>query len=160
MSDDYKVCPECREEFTLVSTECHACGGVALVLPSELEADPTPESFPGVDALCCVRVGPLPWTRALSGALTEAGIAHRVEHDTRGEEQGGVDPRRFGGDSVYGTWVLPEALEAAREVDQIIFGHLEAESQEAAGSDETCPACQEPLAHDAIECPGCGLHLG
>ena len=155
----FRICPECHEEYTLAATECAECG-LALVDPGALPAEDAADAFPGVEDLVCVRVGPLPWTRALSEGLGQAGIAHRVEADARGEEAGGVDPRRFGGESVFGTWVLPEDEGAARELDAALFAHLEPESAGAAVGDETCPACEEPLAPDATECAGCGLSFG
>ena len=159
MSHEVKLCPECGEEYTLTARECADCR-IALVLPGELAAAPGPQGFPPISELECVRVGPLPWTRALSEALETAEIAHRVERDTRKVEEGGVDPRRFGGEDVFGTWVRPVDLQAAREIDQALFGHLEPGESLAAGGQDRCPACEEPLGDQTLECPGCGLHLG
>ncbi|MCS5635390.1 MAG: hypothetical protein NZ990_02660 [Myxococcota bacterium] len=159
MSYDFQVCPSCRDEFTLAVFECSKCG-VALVSPDLIAPEPEPEDFPEVDVLECVRVGPLPWTRAISAALTEAGIAHRVEPDTRSVAEGGVDPERFGGAALYGTWVRPEELAGARAVDSEIFAIFEAEAAPVAAGSEACPACETPLAADALECPDCGLVFG
>ncbi len=156
---EFKVCPECREEYTLAANECGDCE-VALVFPDALPVELAPEAFPDVDQLVCVRVGPMPWTRALSDGLTQAGIAHRVEPDQRSEAEGGVDPRRFGGETVFGTWVLPDDEEVARSLDAALFAHFEPDAAEEADGSEACPACEEPLATDAVECPGCGLSLG
>jgi len=157
--DEVKVCPECEEEYTLTATGCVECG-VALVLPSELAPAPEPEDFPDVDSLACVRVGPLPWTRALSEALATVGIEHRVERDTRAEAEGGVASERFGGETVYGTWVLPADREAAEQVDRVLFAAFEPESAEAAEGEDACPACSEPLDASALACSGCGLEFG
>ena len=108
----------------------------------------------------CVRVGPLPWTRALSDALTQTGLAHRVEPDTRSVAEGGIDPKRFGGETLYGTWVLSEDLEPARGIDKAIFAMLEAEAAPVAEDSEACPACDTALAPDALECTDCGLVFG
>ena len=159
VSHDFQVCPSCQEEFTLAVFECVHCG-VALVSPDMIAPAPEPEDFPEVDALECVRVGPLPWTRAISSGLTEAGIAHRVEPDSRTEEEGGVNPERFGGAALYGTWVRPEDLEAARALDQETFAVFEAEAAPVSEGSEACPACEAPLAADALECPDCGLVFG
>lgn len=156
VASEYKICPECEEEYTLSAIECADCGA-ALVFPDQLAAEPPPDAFPETDELECVRVGPLPWTRALSEALTSAGIEHRVQPDERDPEQGGVDPRHFGGETVYGTWVKPEDASAASEIDDVLFGHLEPENADESQGDEACPACQEPLAPEAIECGSCGL---
>jgi len=149
----------CGEEFTLMVSECNDCG-VALVSPDQLEPEEPPEDFPEVSELECVRVGPLPWTHALSESLGQAEIGHRVERDTRSEAEGGMDPRKFGGEAVFGTWVKPADLEAARAIDAALFSHFEPGNEELAEGDENCPACQEPVPPEAVECPGCGLGLG
>jgi hypothetical protein len=158
-ADEYKVCPECREEFTLVVDTCADCG-VVLVSPDALPAEVEAEAFPDVDQLVCIRVGPIPWTRALSDGLTQAGVAHRVEPDQRSEAEGGVDPRRFDGQTLFGTWVMPEDEEPARALDAVLFAHFEPDAAGAADGSEACPACDESLAADVVECPGCGLSLG
>ncbi|HIF98365.1 MAG TPA: hypothetical protein EYQ54_15310 [Myxococcales bacterium] len=159
MNHDFQVCPSCGDEFTLSVLKCSDCH-VALVSPDALPPMLDPEDFPEVAALTCVRVGPLPWTRAISDALTQAGLAHRVEPDSRSVAEGGIDPERFGGETLYGTWVRPEDLEPAREIDTAIFAVFEAEAAPAAGGGEACPACEVPLAPDALECTGCGLVFG
>lgn len=158
MSHDVRICPECEEEYTLIPTECADCR-VPLVYPDEIEPAVPAEGFPPVSELECVRVSPLPWTRALSSALEQAEIRHRVEPDLRSEAKGGIDRNTFDGADVFGTWVLPKSLEAAREIDKIVFAHArghESDSPEAS-SDEVCPACQSPIAIDALECSDCGL---
>ena len=159
MNYDFQVCPSCGDEFTLSVLECSDCH-VALVSPDAVPPELEPEEFPDIAALACVRVGPLPWTRAISDALTEAGLAHRVEPDTRSVAEGGVDPERFGGETLYGTWVRPEDLEPAREIDAAIVAVFEAEAAPATGSSEACPACEAHLAPDVLECASCGLVLG
>jgi rRNA maturation protein Nop10 len=161
MSQQVKVCPECGEEYTLVPSECVDCG-VALVFPDQLEIHTAPEQFPPTAELACVRVGPLPWTRALSAALEEAEIRHRVEPDSRSEAEGGLARGTFDGDAVFGTWVLPQKLEAAKAIDETVFAHVRGQEEGApeATTDELCPACQSPLAIDALECADCGLPFG
>ena len=159
MDQDYRICPSCEEEFTLAATECPDCH-VGLVAPGEQAAPEAPPVFPETSELHCVRVGPLPWTRALSDKLTEAGIAHRVEPDTRTEAEGGVDPRHFGGEDLYGTWVRPEESESAGGIDAQLFAPLEVEQAPDAMGDEACPACGAVLAADALECSDCGLSFG
>ncbi len=161
MSHDLKICPECREEYTNVPTTCVECE-TPLVYLDELEPDPEPEAFPPVTELECVRVGPLAWTRALSEALHAAVIAHRVEPDTRSEAEGGIDARRFDSADLFGTWVLPDKLSAAREVDQLVLGGIDIDpsQSEEASEEERCPACEAALPVDALECPDCGLGFG
>lgn len=159
MAYEYRVCPSCEEEFTLTVAQCPECGA-DLIFPGEATDEPEAEAFPETDALECVRVGPLPWTRALSERLSAAGIAHRVEPDTRSVEEGGVDPARFGGESVYGTWVRPEEWDAASAMDAEIFAPLEVEETPESTGEENCPACGAGLGTDAMECPDCGLSFG
>ncbi len=159
MRYDFQVCPSCGDEFTLSILECSECR-VALVSPDSLPPQPEPENFPEVAGLECVRVGPLPWTRALSDALTQTGLAHRVEPDSRSVAEGGIDPKRFGGETLYGTWVLSQDLEPARGIDKAIFAVLEAEASPVAEGSEACPACDTALAPDALECTDCGLVFG
>jgi hypothetical protein len=161
VSHEYKVCPSCLDEFTLVVSVCAACE-VDLVAPGDLpdEGEEEPDAFPEIADLACVRVGPLPWTRALSDALTAAGIGHRVERDTRSEEEGGVGRGKFGGEEVYGTWVRPEDMDGAREFDGLLFAQFEPDREAEATDEEACPACGAPLAIDAVECSDCGLSFG
>jgi hypothetical protein len=161
VTHEYLVCPSCRDEFTVVSTACATCA-VDLVLPGALadEANEVPEEFPDIADLVCVRVGPLPWTRALSETFTAAGIGHRVERDTRSEAEGGVGEGKFGGEEVYGSWVRPEDREAAGELDGVLFAQFEPDREAEASADEACPACGTSLAIDAIECTDCGLTFG
>jgi hypothetical protein len=161
MSQAYKLCPECREEFTLAASECSDCG-VQLVFPDALEAETAPEEMPEVSELECVRVGPLPWTRTISEALSQVGVAHRVERDKRGAEEGGIDARRFDGEQLYGTWVKAEDFEAAKQIDLALFAHVDPDQLDAheASDDETCPACEARLPSHSLECPDCGLSFG
>lgn len=161
MPPEFKVCPSCREEFTLAAVDCGGCG-VVLVYPGDLDGDESEEDqeIPQISDLACVRVGPLPWTRALSAALSEAEIAHRVAQDTRTEQEGGVGSKRFGGEDVYGTWVLPEEQGAALEIDAMLFAHLQPERADDIDEDEACPACHEAISPAVLECPSCGLTFG
>ncbi len=161
MSGKYQICPSCSEEYTLVPSECVECR-VPLVSSDEIEPEGTPVEFPPTSELECVRVGPLPWSQALSKALSEAEIAHRVEPDRRSEEEGGLDPRLFDGATVYGVWVRPGDFDAAKDVAQVIFAHIDGQNEDApdAEHDEQCPACTAALPVDALECPDCGLPFG
>ena len=162
MSHQVKICPECGEEYTLVPSECVDCK-VPLVFPDELEIPTAPAEFPPTAELECVRVGPPPWTRALSAGLEEVEIRHRVEPDTRSEADGGIARGKFDGVDVFGTWVLPNTLEQAMAIDTAVFAHIRGEAAEEAApdatADEVCPACENPLQIDALECPDCGLNF-
>jgi len=159
MREEYRICPQCEEEYTLTVTTCADCG-VALVSAGDVAAAPEPEAFPEVSELECVRVGPLPWTRALSEALSSEGIEHRIERDTRTEAEGGIDPQRFGDEPLYGTWVREDDLASAASLDRRLFAHFEPDAAEPVEGDDACPACQETLPADALECPACGLAFG
>ena len=158
MSESIQQCPECGEEYTRAVARCAHCD-VALV-PAGSVVEPPPPEFPAIDRLACVRVGPLPWTRALSQALTELGVEHRVERDVRGEAERGPDPALFGGETLSGVWVRPEQPARAAELDRQLFAALEPDRAEASEGEESCPACGDPLAPDALACPGCGLAFG
>lgn len=160
MSHEVRICPECGEEYTLIPTECADCG-VPLVFSDQLEPAVAAEGFPPVAELICLRVGPLPWTRALSTALEQAEIRHRVEPDRRSQAEGGIDRSSFDGADVFGTWVLAKDLEAAQEIDKLVFVHVHGQQDDSpeASSDEICPACQSPIEINALECPDCGLNF-
>jgi len=159
MSEAIKICPQCEAEYALTAAVCADCG-VDLVSPDAMPAPAPAEPFPDVSELECVRLGPLPWTRALSEALSEVGIEHRVERDTRTPEEGGIDPRRFGSEAIYGTWVRDGDLAGAAEIDRRLFGHLQPDAAGPSTGTEQCPACEEPIPEEALECPGCGLAFG
>ena len=164
MSTDalYKICPECQMEFTPVTERCTDCD-VDLVhadaLPSEEEEI---EDFPPASELECVRVAPIAWIRALSEALQDEGVAHRVEPATETDAPDGQRPEVFGGAQLFGLYLRSEDAAPARELDGSIAAQLlpdEAPPLEE-GEEEECPACGGRLATNAIECSDCGLRLG
>lgn len=158
----YKLCPECRTEYTPVVTRCTDCD-VDLVhadsLPGEEEEI---EAFPPASQLECVRVAPIAWIRALSEALQERGLAHRVEPATDTDAPDGQRPKVFGEAQLFGLYVRSECASPARELDGSIAAQLLPEEAPPLdeGEEEACPACGATLAADAIECSDCGLRLG
>ena len=158
----YKMCPECHEEYTLVATRCADCG-VYLVHGDELAVEEEElEAFPPASELECVRVAPLPWIRALSEALQQGGVVHRVEPTGADDAPEGQRPDVFGDVQLFGLYVRTEHASTARELDDSIAAQVlpeEAPTIEE-GEEETCPACGTGLAADVIECPDCGLRLG
>ncbi len=158
----YKLCPKCRTEYTRFVTRCTDCD-VDLVhaetLPDEEEEI---EAFPPASQLECVRVVPIAWIRALSGALQERGLAHRVEPAREGDTPDGQRPGVFGEAQLFGLYVRSECASPARELDGAIAAQLLPEGRRPLeeGEEEACPACGAALAADAIECPDCGLRLG
>ena len=158
----YKLCPECRTEYTRFVTRCTDCD-VDLVhaetLPDEEEEI---EAFPPASQLECVRVAPIAWIRALSEALQGRGLAHRVEPATDGDAPDGQRPGVFGEAQLFGLYVRSECASPARELDGSIAAQLLPEEGRPLdeGEAEACPACGAALAADAIECPDCGLRLG
>ena len=120
----YKLCPECRTEYTRFVTRCTDCD-VDLVhaetLPDEEEEI---EAFPPASQLECVRVAPIAWIRALSEALQERGLAHRVEPATDGDAPDGQRPGVFGAAQLFGLYVRSECASPARELDGSIAAQL------------------------------------
>jgi len=158
----YKFCPVCRSEYTQIATRCLDCD-VDLVdadaLPAEGEEI---EAFPPASELECVRVAPIHWIRALSGALQQGGVAHRVEPATTEDAPEGQRPDVFGDAQLFGLYVESAQAPPARELDGTIAARLLPEEAPALaeGEEEACPACGTALTPDAIECPDCGLSFG
>lgn len=157
----YKLCPECHEEYTLVATRCADCD-VDLVHGDELALEEEElETFPPAPELECVRVAPIAWIRALSEALQQGGVVHRIEPASADDAPEGQRPDVFGDVQLFGLYVRIEHAATARELDDSIAAQIlpeEAPSLEE-GEEETCPACGAGLAADVTECPDCGLLL-
>jgi len=158
----YKLCPACRSEYTLVATRCIDCD-LELVDADALAAEEKElQEFPPVSELECVRVAPIAWIRALSGALQQGGVAHRVDAASAADAPEGQRPDVFGDVQLFGLYVKSEHAPAAREIDSAIAAQLLPEEAPALaeGEEEACPACGTALPLDAIECPDCGLQFG
>jgi hypothetical protein len=158
----YKLCPECHEEYTLVATRCADCD-VELVHGDELALEEEElEAFPPASELECVRVAPIAWIRALSEALQEGGVVHRVEPASADDAPEGQRPEVFGDIQLFGLYVRSEHASTARELDDSIAAQVLPEEAPALaeGEEEACPACGTALAGDVTECPDCGLRLG
>ena len=159
----FKVCPSCREEYTLMMEQCVHCD-VALVFPNEIPPDDVGslDDFPPAGELIYLRVAPLAWIRALSEALEEAGVPHRVEPGRVADPPEGQQPGTFGNVDLFGLYVRTEDEARAREVDSSIAVRVLPEEPEdlAEGEDDACPACGATLAADVATCPDCGLGLG
>jgi len=164
MSDGphYKICPACRTEYMLVATRCADCD-VDLVDAQALAAqDKERKPFPPASELECVRVAPIGWIHALSQALQERGVAHRVEAASAEDAPDDQSPEVFGDARLFGLYVENEHVGPAREIDLSIAAHVlpeEAPPLEE-GEAEACPACGAALAANTTECPDCGLVLG
>ena len=157
----YRYCPECRSEYTLVAARCIDCG-VELVDADALPAEEELEAFPPASELECVRVAPIAWIRALSGALQRGGVAHRIDPAVVEDAPEGQRADAFGDVQLFGLYVRSEHAPPARELDASIAAQLLPEEAPALAEDEaeTCPACGAALASEEVECPDCGLHLG
>lgn len=157
----YKVCPECRTEYTHVSVRCADCD-VELVHPEALAPEPSPVELPPAAQLDCVRVAPLAWIRALSEGLERGGISHRIEPATADDAPEGQDCAIFGDAQLFGLYVEHAAGGAARELDGVIAAQVLPEEapplQE--GEADACPACGATLSASATECPDCELVFG
>jgi hypothetical protein len=154
-----RVCPECREEYVHSTLVCVHCD-VALVHADEVGSDAVDE-LPPISELHCVRAASVGWALGLSERLGEAGIPHRVEAASEGEEG---RERRPGRNLPYGVYVRSEDLAAASEIDLRTLREeipdLPEGFEMAEGAEDACPACGEPVDVGAPECPGCGLALG
>ena len=158
----YRYCPVCRSEYTQVAARCIDCD-VDLVDANALSAeDEERPAFPPASELECVRVAPIEWIRALSGALQQGGVAHRVEPATAEDAPEGQRSDAFGGAQLFGLYVESAHASPTRELDGSIAARLLPEEAPpvAEGEEETCPACGTALTLDAIECPDCGLSFG
>jgi hypothetical protein len=158
----YRFCPVCRSEYTRVATRCLDCD-VDLVDADALAAeDEELQAFPPASELECVRVAPIHWIRALSGALQQGGVGHRVEPATAEDAPEGQRPDVFGDVQLFGLYVESAHAPPARELDGTIAAQLLPEEAPALdeGEEEACPACGTVLTPDAIECPDCGLSFG
>jgi hypothetical protein len=93
--------------------------------------------------------------------LQNADISHRVDAapGPSDEHEPQQRTRRQSHDAGVAIFVMPKDAEAALEVDAEFLRRQipdqPAESQ--ASNDESCPACGDPVALDAPECPSCGL---
>jgi hypothetical protein len=157
----YKRCPVCRSEYTLIASRCIDCD-VDLVDAGALPAEEELQTFPPASELECVRVAPIAWIRALSGALQQGGVAHRVEPAAAEDAPEGQRPDVFGDVQLFGLYVQSEHAPPTREIDGTIAAQLLPEDAPplAEGEQEACPACGTSLTSNAIECPDCGLCLG
>ena len=158
----YKLCPECHEEYTLIATRCADCD-VDLVHGDELAFEEEElEAFPQASELECVRVAPIAWIRALSEALQQGGVVHRVEPASADDAPEGQRPEVFGDIQLFGLYVRIEHASRARELDDSIAAQVLPDEAPALaeGEEEACPACGTALAADVTECPDCGLRLG
>jgi len=161
VSQEYQICPNCEGEFTMAVSICSDCGS-ELVSPDSMVAAAAQE-FPPVGDLNLVRVAPLAWTRVLSEQLSDAGIPHRVERGAPEAADGEEVSAKFGFETLYGIYVLPDQYEEAAELDRELFARLdpavgEESELELVGGQE-CPACETPLPEGESECPECGLHF-
>jgi predicted RNA-binding Zn-ribbon protein involved in translation (DUF1610 family) len=158
----YKLCPACGMEYILVATRCADCD-VELVHGDALAAEEEDlEAFPPASELECVRVAPIAWIQALSEALQQRGVAHRVEPASAEDTPDGQRPDIFGDAQLFGLYVQTEHASMTRELDGSIAAQVLPEEAPTLAEDEeeACPACSTALAADATECPDCGLRFG
>ena len=156
---DYQVCPGCRGEFTLVVSRCSECD-LDLVSPQALEDGMV--HLPPASELVCIRVAPVAWIQALSEALENEEVIHRVEPASAEDAPEGQDASGFGSVPLVGLYVQDAHVIRASELDLGIAVQLTPQESPALpeGESEACPACGELLAGDVLECPECGLVFG
>jgi len=165
---DFKVCPRCDGEYRLDAKICADCG-VELVFPADPSEDweePLAEpdldlppalpfagplrKLPPSDDLVCLCCRPLSALEVLSGALDDAGIAHRLEPL--------LAKRKFAAACLY---VLAADGDAAAAVEAELSNRsLVTDDPELRAELTVCPACGTPHSLGATECRGCGLIVG
>ncbi len=130
---------------------CAACGAV---LFAQAEGAGPPSALPPLDSLLLLRVAHGSWAGALSEALQEAGIAHRLAAETGA---GRSDAPRFG------VFVRAEdAAEATRLDAGVLRGQLPdlpRDYDPSALREGECPACGARIGGAETECAECGLAL-
>jgi hypothetical protein len=157
----YKLCPSCRTEYLPVATRCADCD-VDLVHRDALAAEEEDlAAFPPASELECVRVAPIAWIHALSEALQQQGIAHRVEHASAENAPDGQRPEVFGDVQLFGLYVRSEHVPQTRDLDGSIAAQILPEEAPllGEGEEDACPACGTALRADVTECPDCGLEF-
>jgi predicted amidophosphoribosyltransferase len=167
---DHKVCPRCGGEYRLDITRCADCG-VDLVMPGEEKPtveedpeelyneiaereeakrrasvlpDPPRHEIPASDDLVCLCCGFFSILAALSPALDDAGIGHRIEP---------APYKRNDSDGCL--YLRPEDCAAAER----IWNAANYTEDGFPAEGRTCPACGSSLPARVPACPDCGLGL-
>jgi hypothetical protein len=151
-----KTCPKCGGEYAPHGLVCADCGG-PLVASLKREAAKPSQPLGEGDEGALVREGRLEYLKDLSRILSGENIRSFVCPIS--------DPKACAGATVYGLFVSPEDVDAAKELDRALWlkGAPEHASsyryteQELAGK---CPACGTALPDAGGECPECGLTVG
>jgi len=130
---------------------CAACGAVRF---AQADDGAQPTELPPLESLRLLRVAHAGWAGALSEALQDAGIAHRLAAETGA---GRSDAPRFG------VFVRAEDVPVATRLDaEVLRGQLpdlpEGYDPNALREGE-CPACGARLGGAEAECAECGLAL-
>ncbi len=151
--DQTKTCPDCAGEYELHGEVCADCGK-PLVFKSESGALPPPlrEQDEGV----CLREGRIDDLSELSGLLAKKHIRNVVQLHRESPKAGTAR---------YGLYVLPDDLDAAKEIDRAHWlkgapEHASSYRYTAQELKGACPACETALPEGVAECPECGLTVG
>lgn len=153
-----KVCPSCGEEYVHTVVECADC---RIPLGFDAPAEPPALELPPAEDLVAVRNAEVPWVEGLAHALADAGIPSRIELPRREDDT--VQSRGMG--AIRCTlFVRPEDAPAAARIDaefaRTQVPDLPDETSAEWSESDACPGCGTALAHDAVECPECGLAFG
>ena len=122
---------------------------IALVSPDQIPSDDeaAQEYFPPASELVYLRVAPLPWIKALSEALEQSEVPHRVDPGSATDPPEGQRPEVFGDVDLFGLYVLPADEERARELDSLIAVQvLPEEAEDLAEVKYTPPCCAATVA--------------
>ena len=103
---------------------------------------------------------------AAAGSSTKHGGVSKISPrlgGTPGDSRGKKSPKA--GTAHYGLYVLPDDLDAAKEIDRAHWlkgapEHASSYRYTAQELKGACPACETALPEGAAECPECGLTVG
>ena len=162
-----KICPSCGAEYQPWVDQCKDCG-CALEHPSTAPAPaasavPRGPELPPAHELVCLRVGD-PWlVREAAEALSDAGIACRVDVYPPAGTAVASEQRSTGLASRLGLYVRPQDAEVAARVEhehQLLRTPDAPPDLTAPGQAlDACPACGASLAETAESCGECGLEF-
>lgn len=153
-----KVCPSCGEEYVHTVVECVDC---RIPLGFDAPAQQPALELPPAEDLVAVRNAEVPWVEGLAHALADAGIPSRIELPRREDDT--VQSRGMG--AIRCTLFVrredaPEAARIDAEFARTQVPDLPDETTAEWSESDACPGCGTALAHDAVECPECGLSFG
>ncbi len=154
---EYKYCPQCGDEFQNWAERCPDCDvALGFERPSAEGTATATSDLPPASELVPVFVGE-PWqVHDPVGTLNTAAIPCRVDAYPPGDiSDSGEHIGGFGAGTKVGVYVRQDDIEAVMQIDaDWVRATLATEA-----ALDACPACQAPLAEDAVGCNACGLEF-